>query len=186
MKFLFDYLPIMCFFIAYKLWGVYVATAVAMGVSFLQVSAYWLKNRRFEKLHLITLVLILLLGGSTLIFHNVIFIKWKPTVVYWLFSSILFGSQYIGKQPVLQRMLNDKVPLPSRTWQHLNLSWALFFAFLGALNLYILYHYDTNTWVNFKLFGTLGLTFAFVILQACYMARHMKESEENKKPINEN
>lgn len=179
MKFLFDYFPIICFFIAFKIYGIYVATAVAMISSLLQVGVYWLKNRRFEKLHVITLAFIIILGSFTLIFHNPIFIKWKPTIIYWVFSIILIASQFIGKKPVIYRLLNEKVTLPKKVWTHLNISWAIFFLMLGILNLYVVYHYDTNAWVNFKLFGTLGLMLIFIILQAIYIAKH---AQADKKP----
>jgi intracellular septation protein len=179
MKFLYDYFPIICFFIAYKFYGIFVATAVTMGASFIQVSGYWLIHRRFEKIHLITLALILLLGTSTLIFHKAIFIKWKPSIIYWVFALLLFGSQYIGKKPLLHRMLGDKISMPAKIWKRMNFWWGVFFTFLGILNLYVVYHYDTNAWVNFKLFGTLGITLVFLVLQALYMARHIEPEKKD-------
>ncbi len=184
MKFLFDYFPIICFFIAYKLFGIFVATAVTMGASFLQVSFFWLKHRRFEKVHIITLALVLFLGGSTLLLHEAIFIKWKPSVIYWVFSILLFGSQFIGKKNILQRMLGDKVKLPTPIWKRLNLAWSIFFFLLGFLNLYVVYHYSTNAWVNFKLFGTLGLMLVFIVIQAFYMARHMQPEPGKDEKVN--
>ncbi len=175
MKFLFDYFPIFCFFIAFKLWGIYVATAVAMATSFLQLLLYWLRHRRFEKLHVITFIFIFILGGFTLIFHKPIFIQWKPTIVYWIFTLVLLGSHWIGKKPLLHRMLNEKITLSMKVWSRLNFSWALFFLFLGFLNLYVVYHFDTNTWVNFKLFGTLALTLVFIFAQAFYIMKQMKD-----------
>lgn len=112
MRFLFDYFPIICFFIAYKLWGIYTTTAVAMIASILQVGTYWLGFRRFEKFHVITLIFILLLGTFTLIFHKAIFIKWKPTIVYWIFSVVLLGSDFIGKHTLMHRMLKKKLSYP--------------------------------------------------------------------------
>lgn len=178
MKFLFDYFPIICFFIAYKLWGIYVATAVAMVTSALQLTFYWIKHRRFEKLHVITFAFIMILGSMTLIFHKAIFIKWKPTIVYWIFGAVLLGSHFIGKKTVMHRMLNDKITLPKKIWSRLNLSWAIFFLLLGVLNLYVVYHYDTNAWVNFKLFGTLGLMLVFIVAQAFYLARYVQSSKK--------
>ncbi len=182
MKFLFDYFPIICFFIVYKLYGIYVATAATIAASALQVGFYWLKNRKFEKLHLITLALVFFLGGSTLIFHKVIFIKWKPSIIYWMFALVLVISQFFSKKSVLQRMLGDKIALPNKVWARLNLSWAIFFTLLGGLNLWVVYHFNTNTWVNFKLFGTLGLTLLFVIIQAFYMARHIEHTPGDDAP----
>lgn len=173
MKILYDYFPIICFFIAYKLFGIYVATATTMVASLLQVGFFWLWHRRFEKMHLITLALVMLLGSSTLIFHKAIFIKWKPSIIYWVFALILFFSGFFSKKPLIQKMLGDKISLPEKIWWRLNLSWTGFFIFLGMLNLYVVYHYSTDSWVNFKLFGTLGLVLLFVVAQALYMTRYM-------------
>lgn len=180
MKFLFDYFPIIAFFIAYKLWGIYIATAVTMGACALQNIAYWLKHRRFEKLHVITLISVFVLGGFTLIFHKPIFIKWKPSIIYWLFAGALLTSHFISHKNLLHRMLGDKISLPVKAWTHLNIAWSCFFLFLGALNVYVLYHYNTNAWVNFKLFGTLGLTLIFTIAQAFYMSKHIQPDQPQK------
>lgn len=178
MKFLYDYFPIICFFIAYIFFGIYVATAVTMVASAIQVGFYWLKHRKFEKLHLITLVLIVVLGGMTLILHKAIFIKWKPSIIYWLFALVMLFTHFFSKKPLLQTMIGEKIVMPDMYWKRLNISWAIFFAFLGVLNLYVVYHYDTTSWVYFKLFGTLGLTIVFVVAQAFYMARHMEHDEK--------
>lgn len=175
MKLLFDYFPILCFFIAYKLYGVYVATAVTMSACILQNAIYWLKNRRFEKLHIITLWSVLILGGLTLIFHKAIFIQWKPSIIYWIFACMLLFSQFFAKKTLLARLLGDKIAVPEKIWDQLNIAWSLFFIFLGLLNVYVIYHYSMSAWVNFKLFGTLGLTLLFVIGQAIYMSRHIQQ-----------
>lgn len=176
MKLLFDYFPVICFFIAYKFYGIYVATAVTMIACVLQNILYWLKHKRFEKLHVITLFSVLILGGFTLAFHNMIFIKWKPSIIYWVFAIALLFSRYISHKNLLTHLLGDKILLPTRVWNQLNIAWSLFFFFLGFLNVYVIYHYSTNAWVNFKLFGTLGLTIAFTIIQAIYMSHHMKSA----------
>ncbi|MEW6354480.1 MAG: septation protein A [Pseudomonadota bacterium] len=174
MKFLFDFFPILLFFAAYKLYGIYTATAVAIAASFAQVGLFWLKHRRFESMHLLTLGLIALFGGATLLLQDEMFIKWKPSILYWLLGAVFLGSQFIGARNVTQRMFGKNITLPAAGWVRLNLSWALFFITLGFINLYVVYHFDTDTWVNFKLFGILGLTFAFVVAQAFYLARHAK------------
>ncbi|HLB57128.1 MAG TPA: septation protein A [Coxiellaceae bacterium] len=173
MKLLFDYFPIICFFIAYKFFGVYTATAVTMGACVLQNLVYWLRKKKFEKLHVITLFSVLILGGFTLFFHKAIFIQWKPSIIYWVFAAILLFSHTFSKKNLLTRMLGDKIILPEKIWAHLNLAWIIFFIFLGILNLYVVYHYSMNAWVNFKLFGTLGLTLVFTIAQGIYMSRHV-------------
>src|SRR3990167_11071713 len=177
MKLLFDYFPIICFFIAYKFFGVYTATAVTMGACVLQNLVYWLRKKKFEKLHVITLISVLILGGFTLFFHKAIFIQWKPSIIYWIFAVILLFSQYISRKNLLAHMLGDKIMLPRKIWNHLNLAWIIFFIFLGFLNVYVVYHYSMNAWVNFKLFGTLGLTLVFTIAQAIYMSRHIQSEQ---------
>jgi len=177
MKFLFDYIPILCFFVAYLFYGIYVATAATMAASLLQVGGFWLTHRRFEKLHLITLAFVFLLGGATLLLHNPIFIKWKPSIVYWIFAVALTFSHFVGSNNLMHRMLSDKIKVPQKVWDQLNIAWASFFALMGFVNLYVVYHYSTDTWVYFKLFGTLGLMLVFVILQALYMARHMETEQ---------
>ncbi|HVV68361.1 MAG TPA: septation protein A [Gammaproteobacteria bacterium] len=173
MKLLFDFFPIFLFFIAFKFFGIYIATATTMLASLLQVGIYWLKHRRFESLHIITLVTVVLLGGSTLLLHNDLFIKWKPTAIYWVFALAFLSSQFIGKKPLIQRLLDSKLSLPRNVWQRLNVSWILFFVLMGIANIYVLYHFSTNAWVNFKLFGTLGLTLVFMVIQAIYMTKYM-------------
>ncbi len=182
MKFLFDFFPILLFFIAYKAYDIYVATAVAIMAAFIQVGWFWLQHRRFEKMHVITLLLITVLGGATLILQDPDFIKWKPTIVNWLFGITFIGSQFIGKKPIVQRMMEASVELPAAIWIKLNLAWAAFFIFLGFLNLYVAFsgHYDMDAWVNFKMFGMIGLTFVFIIGQAFFIGRYIKEPKDDE------
>jgi intracellular septation protein len=180
LKLLFDYFPIICFFVVYKFYGVFAATAATMAACVLQNILYWLRNKKFEKLHVITLFSVLILGGFTLIFHKAIFIQWKPSIIYWVFAIVLLFSHYISRKNLLARMLGDKILLPKKIWAHLNLAWILFFTFLGFLNLYVVYHYSMNAWVNFKLFGTLGLTIVFTIAQAIYMSKHIIGDNKNE------
>lgn len=175
MKFLFDLFPIALFFIAYKMGDIYLATITAIVASIVQVVWSRYKTGQFEKLPLITLGTIVILGGATLFFRNELFIKWKPTALYWVLALALVISQFIGNKPLMQRLLEQNVALPIKIWHQLNLSWALFFAAMGIANLYVVYHFDTDTWVNFKLFGTLGLTLVFIVLQGFYMAKHFKQ-----------
>src|SRR5579871_1227754 len=177
MKLLFDFFPILLFFIAFKWFDIYTATAVTIVASLIQVFGYRLKHHRFEGMHVITLVIVVLLGGTTLLLHNELFIKWKPTAVYWIFTLLFLATQFIGKKTLIQRLLDSKLALPQRVWKKLNISWALFFALMGIANLYVLYHFSTNAWVNFKLFGTLILTLVFIVLQGIYMSRYMEIKE---------
>ena len=177
MKFLFDFFPILLFFLAFKLYDIYVATAVAIVASFIQVGMFWFKHKRFENSHLITLAIVALFGGATIIFHDEMFIKWKPSVVNWIFAIAFLGSQFIGNKTIVERMMSKSVTLPAAIWTRLNMSWVIFFFALGLINLYVVYNFDTDTWVNFKLFGMMGLTILFIIAQSIYMSRHMETSE---------
>ncbi len=174
MRMLADFFPIILFFIAYKFYGIYAATAVAMAASITQVIIFWVKNRRVEIIHIITMLLILVLGGATLVLHD----EWKPTAINWSFALVFFASQLFGNKPLIQRMMEENISLPNKIWSRLNSSWALFFAIMGIANLYVIYHFDTNTWVNFKLFGVLGLTVVFVLVQAVYLTRHIIEPNQ--------
>lgn len=183
MKLLFDFLPIVLFFIAFKMYDIYVATAVAIVASILQVATFWLKYRTVERMHIVTLILIVVLGGATLVLQDELFIKWKPTAINWAFALVFLGSQWVMKKPLIQSMMEKGVSLPDDVWQRLNLSWVIFFVLMGVANLYVMYYFDTNTWVNFKLFGVLGLTIAFVVAQALYLSKHIQHmpSDTNEK-----
>ncbi len=182
MKFITDLFPVILFFIAYQIYDIYVATAVAIAASFAQVGFSWLKHRSVPKMHLITLGLLVFFGGLTLILRDPLFIKWKPTVVNWLFAVAFLGSQFIGEKPLVERMMGKSVALPHKIWQNLNFAWVLFFIGSGALNLYVAFNYEEATWVNFKLFGLMGLTIAFIIGQALYLSRYIAEGDENGSP----
>lgn len=182
MKLLFDFLPIVLFFVAYKLYDIYVATAVAIAASVIQVGWSWFRHGKVENMHWITLGVIVVFGGLTLLLQDETFIKWKPTLVNWLFAAAFLGSQYVGKQSLLKRMMATNISLPEPVWLRLNMSWVSFFAAMGAANLYVAFNYDTDTWVNFKLFGMLGLTVIFIIAQAFYLSRHIKSDQETPEP----
>jgi len=177
MKILFDFFPIFIFFIAFKFAGIYAATAVFLIATCLQMAIYWIMYRRFEKMHIITFVLGLILGGATLFLHDVMFIKWKPTAIYWGFACVFFFTQLFNKKTLIQSMMESNISLPPEIWKKLNTSWGIFFILMGILNLYVVYNFDTNTWVNFKLFGLLGFTLAFVIIQGIYLSKHIRNEE---------
>lgn len=177
MRFIFDFIIIIAFFIAYKLWGLYVATAVIMGGSALQLLFHRWHDGKWDKFSLRLAVIIWVLGGATLILHNGIFIKWKPTIVYWVLTILFLGSHFLAKMPILQKLLGSKISLPDFVWRRLNVSWGLFFLFLGALNVYVIYNYSTNVWVYFKLIGCIGLSVIFMTFQGIYMARHMQKDD---------
>ncbi|MFQ5469417.1 MAG: septation protein A [Gammaproteobacteria bacterium] len=179
-KFLFDFFPVLLFFAGYKLYDIYVATAVAIVASVLQVALYGFKYRKVETVHIVTLLLIGIFGGLTLYLQDETFIKWKPTILNWLFGVAFLASHIIGGQPITQRMMGATISLPNRIWINLNIGWTIFFVSLGFINLYVIYNYDTDTWVNFKSFGLMGLMFAFVIAQSLYLAPHIKTTENEK------
>ena len=180
MKFLFDLFPIILFFIAYKMYDIYVATAVAIAAAFVQTGLFWLKHRKFEKMHLITLAILVVFGGLTLILRDPVFIKWKPTVVNWLFGATFMGSQFIGEKTLVERMMSHAITAPVAIWRRINLAWVVFFVAMGALNIYVAYNFSEEAWVNFKLFGMMGLTLVFVFGQAFYLSRYMEAEEEPK------
>jgi len=219
MKFLIDFFPILLFFIAYKLGGIYVATGVAIAAAVVQVGWVWWRHRKIEKMHLATLGLLAIFGGMTLALHDPIFVMWKPTLVNWLFALVFLGSHFIGGKTVIERMMSQTIDLPAGIWPRLNLLWVFFFLFSGAANLYVVYDYSgfylaqqallattglteinlatcadqfhgdlltqcqdaqarEETWVNFKLFGMLGMTIVFIIAQGLYLARHIRHPAE--------
>lgn len=179
MKLFFDMLPIIIFFVAFKLYGIYVATISAIVSVAAQILFMFAKGKRPETMHWVTLLFIVVLGGATLYLHDEIYIKWKPTAVYWILALIFLLSRYIGQKNLVQRMLDKSVELPKNVWNKLNASWVAFFSVMGFLNIYVVYQFDTDTWVNFKLFGTLGLTLVFVIIQAFILSKYIPENREN-------
>ena len=177
MKMLFDFFPVLLFFIVFKMYDIYVATAVLIVACLVQTVAHRIMHGIFEKSHLITLVLVAFFGGLTLVLQDEMFIKWKPTAINWLFAIVFVGSQFIGEKTIIERMMGRNITLPQQIWIRLNLAWALFFGVLGFLNIYVAFSFDTDTWVNFKLFGLMGLTLAFVIGQSFYLVPYLKQAE---------
>ncbi len=217
MKLLYDFLPIVLFFVAYKIYGIYAATAVAIAASAVMVAIGWFKHRKVERMHLVSLVVISVMGGLTLWLQDKAFVMWKPTLINWLFAAVLIGSLAFGK-PLVQRMLEGQMSLPQAVWSRLNWMWVGFFIISGAANLVVAKHYlnaevalrtavpsitaaqldpfncaadftdealalcETAAereafWVNFKLFGLLGLTLVFVLGQALYLGRYISEDD---------
>ncbi|HIL17861.1 MAG TPA: septation protein A [Gammaproteobacteria bacterium] len=181
MKLLFDFFPLILFFAAYKWYGIFVATGVAIAASIIQVSVHWLRNRRFETAHLTTLGVIVVFGGLTLIFRDDTFIKWKPTIVNWIFAVIVLASLMGQRRTVLEFLLGEKIHLPVNIWRKVNLAWGLFFLVAGALNYYVAFVFRseldpqlrTDLWVNFKVFGLMGLTLVFAVIQMMLVARYI-------------
>jgi intracellular septation protein len=179
MKFLFDLLPVVLFFVAFKLADIYIATAVAIATTVLQVAWLKLRRQRVPGMLWASLGIIVVFGGATLLLQDETFIKWKPTVLYWLFGAVLAGAALMRRN-LIRVMLSEQVQLPQAVWARLNLSWIGFFVFMGAINLYVAYNYSTDNWVNFKLFGGMGLMLLFVVAQALVLAKYMDEKNEHR------
>jgi len=185
MKLLFDLFPVILFFVAYKAFDIFVATGVAIAATFAQIA--WVKVRRgkVDRMLWISLAIIVVMGGATLLLHDATFIKWKPTVLYWAFAVALLGAEFLFAKNLIRTMMQQQLTLPETVWTRLNVSWAAFFVLMGVLNLYVAYNFSENTWVNFKLFGGLGLMVVFVLLQGLYLARYVEgdtsvENEDGK------
>ena len=196
MKFLFDLFPLLLFFAAFKLFDIYIATGVAIVASFAQVGIFWLKHRRFETIHLITLAVIVIFGIRCGVAHGRVdleaAVQHSCNVYFhdagWLLGALILGSHMIGKKTAIEHLLGAKIKLPARVWSQYNLSWGVFFLLMGALNIYVAFYYgldldDTERreiWVNFKVFGLLGLTLAFTVVQAMFLAKYIDPGEKGK------
>jgi intracellular septation protein len=179
MQLLFDFFPIIAFFVAYKLTDIYVATGVLIVAVILQTAWQWLKHRKVSTMALISGGLVLVFGGLTLWIHDEAFIKWKVTVVNWLFAAGFLLSHFIGEQPVIQRMLGASFTLGRAHWLKLSWMWIAFFVVVGAVNLYIARTFDTDVWAAFKLYGVLGLTLVFALLQGLWLASKAPANESS-------
>jgi intracellular septation protein len=175
MKFLFDLFPVLLFFVAFKLYGIYVATAAAIAASVAQVGWLKVRGRKVEPMVWASLAIIAVFGGATLLLHDETFIKWKPTVLYWLFAAVLAGGELFAGRNLLRALLGAQLELPDTAWRRLNLSWIGFFALMGAANLAVAYNFSTDAWVNFKLFGGIGLMLLFVLAQGLVLAKYVQD-----------
>jgi intracellular septation protein len=178
LKLLLDFFPIALFFVAFKLWGIYVATAVAIVATIGQIAWLRYSTGKVEPMQWLSLGIIVLFGGATILAHDETFIKWKPTVLYWLMGGALAGGLLFFRKNLLKSLMGAQLELPEAAWRAMNWSWVGFFALMGVLNLWVAFHFDTDTWVNFKLFGGLGLMALFVLAQAFYLSRHMKDAKQ--------
>jgi len=179
MKLLLDFLPIIIFFAVYKSTDdIILATAILIPATMLQMAWTWWRTHTIEKMQLVTLGLVVVLGGATVLLQDKTFIQWKPSVVNWLFGLAFLGSQFIGSKPIVQRIMESNISLPAPIWRNLNVAWTVFFMLMGVINLIVVYTMTEEAWVNFKLFGMLGLTLVFIILQGLYLARHIPKDEQ--------
>ena len=178
MKLLIDFFPIALFFIAFKLAGIYVATGVAMVATLVQIAWLYFKHGKVEPMQWLSLGIITLFGGATLLTQNDTFIKWQPTILFWLMGGILMGGQWLMKKNFIKSLMSAQLRLPDGVWDKLLWSWVLFFLAKGGLNLWVAFHFDTDTWVNYKLFGSMGLMLVFVLGQGVYLSRHIQADND--------
>jgi intracellular septation protein len=181
MKLLLDFFPIILFFVAFKIAGIYVATGVAIAATVAQIAWLRYSTGKVEPMQWVSLVVIVLFGGATIVAQNDTFIKWKPTVLYWLMAGSLAAGQLFFKKNLLKSLMGSQLELPDTAWRVTNWSWIAFFSVMGVVNLWVAYHFDTNTWVNFKLFGGLGLMVLFILAQAVYLGRFLKAEQAGKR-----
>lgn len=197
MKQFIDFIPLLLFFIVFKteprdiellgqswvLGGIFSATAVLIISSVVVYGTLFIVHKRLEKTQWLTLLGCLFFGGLTLAFHSETFLKWKAPVVNWLFALGFAASHFIGKQPLIRRMMGHAVELPDSVWTKLNIAWVAFFLLLGGTNLFVAFTFH-EIWVDFKVFGSLGMTLVFLIAQGVFIARHIKPApEDNTKEI---
>jgi intracellular septation protein len=177
MKFLFDILPLVLFFIAWSLYDIFVATAAAIAATVAQVAWMWLRHRRVDNMLWVTLAIMVVFGGATLALRDATFIKLKPTVLYWAFAGALAGAHAFAGKNLVRLMMEKSMSLPDPVWGKLNRSWIAFFVVMGILNLYIAFSFSEVVWVQFKVFGGIGLMLAFVVLQAFMIAPYIEDKK---------
>jgi len=175
MKLLSNLIPVILFFVAFKFQGIYVATAVAIAATITQMIWTRYQHGKVDMTLWLSFVIVVVFGGATLLLHDEIFIKWKTTILFWMFSAILLFSNSLFHKNLIHTLLHEKITLPLYAWNRLNLSWSLFFAVLGLINLYVTFNYSTNSWVNFKMFGISGLMLVFTLAQVGWLAKYVDE-----------
>jgi len=178
LKFLFDFLPVIVFFVAFKAADIFVATALAIAVTVAQIGWVLARRRKVAPMQWASLAIIVVFGGATLILRDETFIKWKPSVLYWL-SGLAFLGGLAFRANFVRTVMGEGVHLPEPVWTRLAVAWGLFFLFMGTLNLWVAYHFSTAAWVNFKLFGGMGLILAFVLAQALWLSCHVQDEPAN-------
>jgi intracellular septation protein len=181
LKFLFDFFPVILFFVAFKFSDIFVATGVAIAATVVQIGWVLARRRRVTGMQWMSLVIIVVFGGATLLLRDETFIKWKPTALYWL-GGVSFLVGLLFRVNLVKAVMGEELVLPEPIWIRLAVAWGVFFLFNGALNLWVAYHYSTATWVNYKLFGSMGLMLAFVIAQAAWISRHLPDEDPAAKP----
>jgi len=180
-KFFFDFFPVILFFVAYKVTDIFVATGVAIAATIAQIAWVLVRGKKVTGMQWTSLVIIVVFGGATLLLRDETFIKWKPTVLYWL-AGVVFLGALAFKQNLVKGVMGAGIELPAPVWTKLAVAWGVFFLFKGTLNLWVAYNFSTETWVNFKLFGGMGLMLAFVVAQALWIARYLPDEDAKAAP----
>ena len=178
MKQLLEFFPILLFFIAYKAYDIYIATAVVIGATIIQVVIAWFKYRKVETMQWITLGLVIVFGGATIILHDEQYLKWKFSIIEWLFGLAFLSSHFIGQKTFIERMMGSNLTLPANIWQRLNFSWASFFISVGFINVYVMYNYNTDDWVTFKTFIAPALMVVFMVVQMSFIYKYIPDTKE--------
>ena len=202
MKILFDLFPVILFFITFKyaeknpelaaswvgsLLGsatvdvkmapILLATVVVIAATVAQIIWVWFRHGKVDKMLWVSLVLVVVFGGMTLAFQDEAFIKWKPTILYWVFAGSMAFGAIVLKKNAIKAMLGEQMTLPEKVWTQVNFSWVAFFTFMGILNLVIAFNFSTDIWVNFKLFGGMGLLLVFVLIQGMLLSKFVEEEK---------
>ena len=179
MKFLFDLFPVILFFIAFKAGDIFIATGVTIAATFAQIGWLLLRKKKIDVMLWVSLGIVVVAGGLTLLLHDETFIKWKPTILYWAFAIGLGGSSLLFGKNLIRSVLESQVKLPDPVWKNLNLAWIGFFIFMGCANLAVAFAFNlsTDTWVNFKLFGGMGLMLLFALAQGLVLSKYSEEKE---------
>ncbi len=178
MKQLLEFIPILLFFAAYKRYDIYIATAVVIVATIIQVAIAWFKYRKVETMQWITLGLVIVFGGATIILHDEQYLKWKFSIIEWLFGLAFLSSHFIGKKTFIERMMSSNLSLPAHIWQRLNFSWASFFISVGFINVYVMYNYNTDDWVTFKTFIAPALMVVFMVVQMSLLYKYIPDTKE--------
>ncbi len=177
MQLLLDYIPIVAFILAYFYEDIFFATLVLMGIMPVVLLLQYLMTRKLNKIYAASTALVLVLGGFTLAFRNPTFLYWKPTVLNWAIALVFLGSQWIGSKTIVERMLGSAAELTAAQWIRLNQIWVVFFIFVGGINLYVAYTFSEAFWVKFKLFGMLGITLIFVVIQSIWLTMAAQKND---------
>lgn len=181
MKFFFDLIPVILFFIGFKLYDIFTATAIAIGATIALIIYAKIRHGVVEKMLLVNGAIISVLGGVTLLLHDKTYIMWKPTVLYWLLAAVLLIANLFFKKNFIQQMMGKMLNAPKPVWDKLNLAWVLFLVILGFVNLYVAFNYSENAWVNFKLFGVTSIMFVFIIAQTLLLKQYLIEPADDNK-----